>query len=74
MTVGRCVEEALWLFVSMERTCQAQLLAEAAGTPVLIDADVAAETAAYLNHPYSGWFSPQPMFDQIMRDQPDLRE
>ncbi len=74
LTVGRCVEEALWLFVSMERTCQAQLLAEAAGTPVLIDADVAAETAAYLNHPYSGWFSPQPMFDQIMRDQPDLRE
>ena len=74
LTVGRCVEEALWLFVSMERTCQAQLLAEAAGTPVLIDADVAAETAAYLNHPYSGWFSPQPMFDQIMRNQPDLRE
>jgi ribulose-5-phosphate 4-epimerase/fuculose-1-phosphate aldolase len=74
LTVGRCVEEALWLFVSMERTCQAQLLAEAAGTPVLIDADVAAETAAYLNHPYSGWFSPQPMFDQIMRDQPDLRD
>ena len=72
LTVGRCVEEALWLFVSMERTCQAQLLAEAAGTPVLIDADVAAETAAYLNHPYSGWFSPQPMFDQIMREQPDL--
>lgn len=74
LTVGRCVEEALWLFVSMERSCQAQLLAEAAGSPVLIDADVATETAAYLNHPYSGWFSPQPMFDQIMRDQPDLRD
>ena len=30
----------------MERTCQAQLLAEAAGTPVLIDAEVAQKTAA----------------------------
>lgn len=74
LTVGLCVEEALWLFVTMERTCQAQLLAEAAGTPVLIEAEVAAETARLLNHPYSGWFSPQPMFDQIMMDQPDLRD
>jgi len=39
LTVGHSVEEAAWWFITMERSCQAQLLAEAAGTPVLIDAD-----------------------------------
>src|SRR5205085_10397234 len=34
LTVGESVAEAAWWFITMERTCQAQLLAEAAGTPV----------------------------------------
>src|SRR5437879_10619654 len=33
LTVGHSVDEAVWSFVTMERSCQAQLLAEAAGTP-----------------------------------------
>jgi ribulose-5-phosphate 4-epimerase/fuculose-1-phosphate aldolase len=33
LTVGHTVAEALWWFVTMERSCQAQLLAMAAGTP-----------------------------------------
>jgi ribulose-5-phosphate 4-epimerase/fuculose-1-phosphate aldolase len=37
LTVGGSVDEAAWWFLTMERSCQAQLLAEAAGTPVLID-------------------------------------
>ena len=44
LTVGHSVDEAAWWFITMERTCQAQLLAEAAGTPVLIDADDRART------------------------------
>ena len=39
--MGHSVDEAVWWFVTMERTCQAQLLAEAAGTPVLIDPEMA---------------------------------
>ena len=35
LTVGHSVDEAAWWFITMERTCQAQLLAMAAGTPVL---------------------------------------
>ena len=31
LTVGHTVDEAAWWFITMERTCQAQLLAEAAG-------------------------------------------
>ena len=33
LTVGESVGEAAWWFVTMERSCQAQLLAMAAGTP-----------------------------------------
>jgi ribulose-5-phosphate 4-epimerase/fuculose-1-phosphate aldolase len=37
LTVGQSVEEAAWWFVAMERCCQVQLLAEAAGHPQPID-------------------------------------
>ena len=46
LTVGQSVDAAVWSFITMERSCQAQLLAEAAGTPVLIDADMARKTYA----------------------------
>ena len=72
LTVGHSVEEAAWWFITMERTCQAQLLAEAAGTPVLIDADVAAHTAEQVGSRAAGWFSFQPLKDVILADQPDL--
>src|SRR5204862_6457893 len=46
LTVGRSVDEAAFWFFAMDRTCHAQLLAEAAGTPVHIDADMAPPTAS----------------------------
>jgi hypothetical protein len=58
----------------MERTCQAQLLAEAAGKPVLIDPDQAEKTAQQVGHPRSGWFSFQPLYEWIVSTQPDLLE
>src|SRR6478752_5798315 len=45
LTVGHSVDEAAYWFISMERTCQAQLLAEAAGKPHPIDAEQAEITA-----------------------------
>ena len=72
LTVGGSVDEAAWWFLTMERSCQAQLLAEAAGTPVLID-DAAAElTASQVGSRLAGWFSFQPIWDRITREQPDL--
>ena len=56
----------------MERSCQAQLLAEAAGTPVLIDEDQARLTASQVGTHLSGWFSFQPLYAKITREQPDL--
>ena len=40
VTAGRSIEEAVWIAVRLERACQCQLLAEAAGGPkLLVDAD-----------------------------------
>jgi ribulose-5-phosphate 4-epimerase/fuculose-1-phosphate aldolase len=74
LTVGHSVEEAAWWFITMERSCQAQLLASAAGTPVLIDPDMARRTAGQVGSHAAGWFSFQPLFDRIVREQPDLLE
>ncbi len=72
LTVGQSVEEAAWWFITMERTCEVQLLAEAAGTPVHIDPEYAELTASQVGSGVAGWFSFQPLFDKIVHDQPDL--
>jgi ribulose-5-phosphate 4-epimerase/fuculose-1-phosphate aldolase len=72
LTVGHSVDEAAWWFITMERSCQAQLMAEAAGTPVLIEADNAALTATQVGSHLAGWFSFQPLWDRITAEQPDL--
>jgi ribulose-5-phosphate 4-epimerase/fuculose-1-phosphate aldolase len=75
LTVGRTsVDEAAWWFITMERTCQAQLLAEAAGTPVLIDPEHAATTAGQVGPYMAGWRAFQPLYDWIVTVQPDLLE
>jgi ribulose-5-phosphate 4-epimerase/fuculose-1-phosphate aldolase len=72
LTVGQSVEEAAWWFITMERSCHAQLMAEAAGTPILIDPDMAELTRGQVGSHFAGWFSFQPLFDRITREQPDL--
>jgi ribulose-5-phosphate 4-epimerase/fuculose-1-phosphate aldolase len=46
LTVGGSVEEAVWWYLAMDRACQVQLLAEAAGTPRPIAPDAARLTAS----------------------------
>jgi ribulose-5-phosphate 4-epimerase/fuculose-1-phosphate aldolase len=72
LTVGRSVDEAAWWFVTMERTCQVQLLAEAAGPTVLIDPDQAEKTAAQVGGRNTGWLQFQPLYDWIVEEQPGL--
>jgi ribulose-5-phosphate 4-epimerase/fuculose-1-phosphate aldolase len=74
LTVGHSVDEAAWWFITMERSCQAQLLAEAAGQPVLIDPEMARLTASQVGSHLAGWFSFQPLYDRITREQPDLSD
>jgi ribulose-5-phosphate 4-epimerase/fuculose-1-phosphate aldolase len=72
LTVGHAVDEAAWWFITMERSCHAQLLASAAGTPVHISEDSARLTHAQVGSHVAGWFSFQPLFDRIVAEQPDL--
>jgi len=72
LTVGSSVDEAAWWFVTMERSCQAQLLASAAGEPVEIDHEMALLTRSQVGSPAAGWFSFKPLFARIVREQPDL--
>ena len=72
LTVGQTVDEAAWWFITMERTCQVQLLAEAASTPVPIDPDQAKKTAGQVGPAKAGWRAFQPLYDRIVEEQPDL--
>ena len=72
LTVGQSVDEAAWWFITMERSCQVQLLAEAAGTPTKIDPEMAALTATQVGNYLAGWFSFQPLYQRIVAEQPEL--
>jgi ribulose-5-phosphate 4-epimerase/fuculose-1-phosphate aldolase len=72
LTVGHSVDEAVWWFITMERSCQAQILASSVATPVNIDPEMAKLTAGQVGSNLAGYFSFQPLFDRIVREQPDL--
>jgi hypothetical protein len=50
------------------------MLAEAAGTPVLIDPEQAAKTAPLVGPPMAGWRAFQPLYEWIVSIQPGLLE
>lgn len=72
LTLGRSVDEAAWWFITMERACQIQLLAEAAGDPVLIDDETARAAQSNNGGSDAGWFNFQPLYRRMCRQQPDL--
>lgn len=72
LTVGHSVDEAAWWFIAMERSCQAQLMAEAAGTPKLIKPESAQLAQHQVGSHHMGWFSFQPLYDRIVHQEPDL--
>ncbi|WP_137937660.1 class II aldolase/adducin family protein [Chitinivorax sp. B] len=74
LTVGNCVDIASWFFISMERCCQSQLLAEAAGTPKLIDHATACKTRDLIASDFVAYGSFQPLYHFIVKQQPDLLE
>lgn len=70
LTVGRSIEETVFWFVSLDKCCYSQLLADAAATgrggqTVKITEDDAAVTYQTVGTPVAGWFSGQPLFDVI---------
>jgi ribulose-5-phosphate 4-epimerase/fuculose-1-phosphate aldolase len=74
LTVGSTVDEAAWFFICMDRSCQSQLLAEAAGKPLKISHESALVAQKQVGNARVGWFQYQPLWDLITREQPDLFE
>ena len=72
LTVGASVQEAVWWFITMERSCQAQLLAMSAGDPISIDPEFATLTRSQVGSVFAGRLSFQPLLDQIVAAQPDF--
>lgn len=72
LTVGGSVDAAAWWFITMERSCQAELLARAAGEPKLIREDAANQAMMLTGNPIAGWFQFQPLYARIVHEQPDL--
>ncbi|MET8691830.1 class II aldolase/adducin family protein [Streptomyces bauhiniae] len=72
LTVGDSVDAAAWWFMSMERSCQVQLTAEAAGRPVLIEHRQAVATREQLGGDLVAWINYQPLWQDISRSEPDL--
>ena len=71
LTVGQSIEEAIFWYVTMERTCEVELLARAAGEVRAMDPDVARDTARLVGGHQAGWFCGQPLFDWIAQVEPD---
>lgn len=72
LTVGKSVDETAWWFITMERCCQAQLLAEMAGKPIQIQEEHAEMTSRQIGSERIGRFSFQPLWEMIIKEQPDL--
>jgi len=68
LTVGKTIDEAVWWFVTMERSCQAEILARNTGLPVTeISHEVAMQTRGELGFSEAGFFQFQPMWQDVVR-------
>jgi ribulose-5-phosphate 4-epimerase/fuculose-1-phosphate aldolase len=74
LTVGRSVESAVSSYVSFENACQTQLLAEAAGQIKPISHEVARHTANQVVGSDPGAFGFRPLWERVLREQPDFLE
>ncbi|KAL5050804.1 hypothetical protein BDW71DRAFT_203525 [Aspergillus fruticulosus] len=68
LAVGQSVDEAAFWFISLDKTCHAQLLADAAAAAgykkIVIDEEEAAYSAPQVGGPEKGWLAFQPYYDE----------
>ena len=72
LTTGPSIDIALWYYFSMERCCQSQLMADAAGETTKIPHETAIKTREFIANDLAAWASFQPLLDMITRKEPDL--
>jgi len=73
LTVGETVEATVFWFISMEKCCHAQLMADAAAAgrgaeTKKIGDEEALFTRGSVGSPLAGWFSAKPLFDVIHKE------
>ncbi|RTL66167.1 MAG: class II aldolase/adducin family protein [Pseudonocardiaceae bacterium] len=72
LTVGRTVEEAIWWFVTMDRACQMQLMAEAAGTPRIMTDEEAKLAHRQFGNANQARHSFELLADIIQEEEPEV--
>lgn len=65
LTVGTTIDSAVAWFIMLEKQCQVQLLADAAGQTIPIDDPQAAFTYKEVGNEYAGYFQASPYFQVI---------
>ena len=66
VTTGNSIDGTLWLFLSMERSCQSQLMAESIGQMERIPDEVARLTKSQVGTDMALWASYQPLYDLML--------
>jgi ribulose-5-phosphate 4-epimerase/fuculose-1-phosphate aldolase len=67
------IDEAAWWFIALEHACRVQLLMDGARTrPKTIPDEAARHTLKHAGTPFMGWLQFQPIYERIVRSQPDL--
>ncbi|GAV34819.1 Decarboxylase NovR [Roseomonas sp. TAS13] len=70
-TTGDTVEAAAWRFIAFDDAARGQLLAQAAGQPIVPEAPTRS-TASRARAEVSAWLSFLPLWDRVVREEPDL--
>ncbi len=68
------VESAVASYIALENACQTQLLAEAAGAIKPIGHAVAKHTSTQIKGNDPGAFGFRPLWERVLREQPDFLE
>jgi ribulose-5-phosphate 4-epimerase/fuculose-1-phosphate aldolase len=72
LTVGTTLESAIFWFVALDNACQVQLLANAAGQPKVLPAEVALRTARAVGREEVGYAGYQNLRQQLLAAHPEL--
>jgi len=71
LTAGPTVEAAAWWYIALDNACRVQLLAEAAGTPVPIDAATAELTHSQVGRAGGAVFSFDALYQGLIEAEPE---
>ena len=74
LTVSRhSIEAAAFWFIGLERCCQQQLMVDATGiAPRLVTPERARYSREHVGSEYIGWLHFQPIWEQLVKTQPDM--